>query len=590
MPRRSTLSSLPLIRRLVSTYLRPRMGMLGLAIICMVISAAMTGLFARLIQPVIDDVMVRAGGDDSARAMILPMGLAILACFVIRGLASYGQSLQMARIGQMIIADIQNDLFRHLVRLDLQFFHDHPSSQLTSRMTSDVNVMRSAVTDALAGAIASFLTLCVLVGVMIYQDPHLAIIALGVLPVASLFVLHLGKKLRRISKSIQDQTAVLVERLNEIFQGIRQVHAYGREEYEQTRAGQAIDTVRKLNVKSVQVGEMVTPLNEGLIGIAIFIIVVYGGYRIADGVTTAGALLSFIAAFSLAYEPMKKMGKMMNALLMGLGAAERVFALMDQRPVMISPINPVPLRFQSAPAITFDHVSFSYPSAPDKRALDDMSVVFDAGKKTALVGLSGGGKSTIFNLILRFYDPIQGRVMLGDVDIRDADLADIRAHIALVSQDIHIFNASVRDNIAYGRAGVSHIDIMGAAMQAAAHDFIMAMPDGYDTVLGENGVRLSGGQRQRLAIARALLRDAPILLLDEATSALDNDSERAIQESLAILGQGRTTIMIAHRLSTVQHADKIVVIDGGKVAEAGIHDDLLSRGGIYTRLHGTLSA
>lgn len=564
--------------------------MLGLAIICMVVSAAMTGLFARLIQPVIDDVMVRAAGDDGARAMILPMGLAILACFVIRGLASYGQSLQMARIGQMIIADIQNDLFRHLVRLDLQFFHDHPSSQLTSRMTSDVNVMRAAVTDALAGAIASFLTLCVLVGVMVYQDPHLAIIALGVLPVASLFVLHLGKKLRRISKSIQDQTAVLVERLNEIFQGIRQVHAYGREEYEQTRAGQAIDTVRKLNVKSVQVGEMVTPLNEGLIGIAIFIIVVYGGYRIADGVTTAGALLSFIAAFSLAYEPMKKMGKMMNALQMGLGAAERVFALMDQRPVMTSPVHPIPLRFESAPSISFHHVSFAYPSALDKRALDDMSVLFEAGKKTALVGLSGGGKSTIFNLILRFYDPIQGRVMLGDIDLRDADLADIRSHIALVSQDIHVFNASVRDNIAYGRAGVSQIDVMGAAMQAAAHDFIMAMPDGYDTVLGENGVRLSGGQRQRLAIARALLRDAPILLLDEATSALDNDSERAIQESLAILGQGRTTIMIAHRLSTVQHADKIVVIDGGKVAEAGTHDDLLSRGGIYNRLHGTLSA
>lgn len=583
----SSSPSLPLIRRLVSIYLRPYFGRLGIALLFMVSAAAMTALFARLIQPVMDDVLIRAHDDPGARAMIVPMGLAIFACFALRGLASYGQSLMMVRIGQSIIADIQNDLFRHLVRLDLSFFHTNPSGQLTSRMISDVNVMRSAVSDSLTGIGNSLLTLILLVGVMLYQDWHLALIALGVLPVASGMVAYLGRRLRKISRSIQDQTAVLVDRLSEIFQSIRQVQAYGMEEGESKQAALAINDVRQLNVKSVRVGEMITPINEILVGIAIFAIVVYGGFKIADGHATAGSLLSFIAAFSLAYEPMKKLGKLNNSLQMGLGAAERVFELMDRPSHIVNATHAGPLTLPAAPTIQFQDVSFSYPGANDE-ALNAINILFPAGKMTALVGPSGGGKSTILNMILRFYDPNAGHVLVNGTDIRDITIQSLRAQIALVSQDIRIFNTTVRDNIAYGAQDVNDDLIIQAAQAAAADEFIKVLPQGYDTPVGENGVLLSGGQRQRIAIARAILRRAPVLLLDEATSALDNDSEKLVQQSFDAVASGRTMIVIAHRLSTVKHADQIVVMDNGSVVEIGRHDELIGRAGVYARLYGTM--
>ncbi len=584
----STSSSLPLIRRLVSTYLRPYRGRLILAISFMLLAAAMTALFAKLIQPVMDDVLVRAAHDPHARSLILPMGVAIFACFGLRGMASYGQSLTMARISQSIIADVQNDLFRHLVHHDLSFFHTNPSGQLTSRIVSDVNVMRLAVSDALTGMGNSFVTLVLLTAVMIYQDWQLALIALTVLPVASGMVAILGRRLRKISRSIQDQTAILVDRLSEVFQSIRQVQAYGMEDAESKSAEGAINDVRRLNVKSIQVGEMITPINEILVGIAIFAIVVYGGLKIADGMASAGSLLSFIAAFALAYEPMKKLGKLNNSLQMGLGAAERVFTLIDDHPRIVNHRDAIPLVLPAPPTIIFQDVSFTYPST-DTPALDHINAMFGAGKMTALVGASGGGKSTLINLLLRFYDPDTGAIFINGHDLRSLTLASLRSHIALVSQDVRVFNTSIRENIRYGTTIDDPDQIIDAARAAAADEFIRDLPHGYDTIVGENGVRLSGGQRQRLAIARALLRDAPILLLDEATSALDNTAEKIVQESFAATGKGRTMIVIAHRLSTVQHADQIIVMDTARILETGRHDDLMARGAAYARLYGTLS-
>ncbi len=588
--RRSTFStsSVPLIRRLVSTYLRPYARQTLGALLCLILAASMTALFARLIQPVMDDVLSRAGTDKSARDMILPIGAAIFACFAVRGFASYGQTLQMSRIGQWIIRDIQNDLFRHLIRLDLDFHTRHPAGQLTSRMVSDVNVMRAAITDALSGILSSGLTLIFLIIVMVIQDWQLSLITLTTLPLASFLVSYLGKRLRKISKSIQDQTAILTDRLGEVFSGIRMVQSYGLEDSESHRMARTVDDVRRQTIKSIRVSEMLTPINEILVGLTIFTIIVYGGYKIAHGDATPGSLMSFIAAFALAYEPMKKLGKMNNILQLGLGAAERVFDLMDRPALLTNSHNAHDLILPTAPTISFDHVSFTYPGTSTP-VLKDLNLLFPAGKVTALVGPSGGGKSTLINLILRFYDPTVGRIFVNGDDISALTFKSLRQNIALVSQDITLFNTTIRDNILFGAPHADINLVMSAARAAAAHDFIMELPNGYDTPIGASGVLLSGGQRQRLSIARAMLRNAPILLLDEATSALDNESERLVQESLKTLEAGRTTIVIAHRLSTIRHADQIVVMDGGQAIEIGQHDALLNAGGAYARLHGTFA-
>lgn len=588
--RRSTFStsSVPLIRRLVSTYLRPYARQTLGALLCLILAASMTALFARLIQPVMDDVLSRAGTDKSARDMILPIGAAIFACFAVRGFASYGQTLQMSRIGQWIIRDIQNDLFRHLIRLDLDFHTRHPAGQLTSRMVSDVNVMRAAITDALSGILSSGLTLIFLIIVMVIQDWQLSLITLTTLPLASFLVSYLGKRLRKISKSIQDQTAILTDRLGEVFSGIRMVQSYGLEDSESHRMARTVDDVRRQTIKSIRVSEMLTPINEILVGLTIFTIIVYGGYKIAHGDATPGSLMSFIAAFALAYEPMKKLGKMNNILQLGLGAAERVFDLMDRPALLTNSHNAHDLILPTAPTISFDHVSFTYPGTSTP-VLKDLNLLFPAGKVTALVGPSGGGKSTLINLILRFYDPTVGRIFVNGDDIGALTFESLRQNIALVSQDITLFNTTIRDNILFGAPHADINSVMSAARAAAAHDFIMELPNGYDTPIGASGVLLSGGQRQRLSIARAMLRNAPILLLDEATSALDNESERLVQESLKTLEAGRTTIVIAHRLSTIRHADQIVVMDGGQAIEIGQHDALLNAGGAYARLHGTFA-
>lgn len=571
-------STFSLVKRLVSAYLRPYFGTLGLAVLFMVIGAAMASAFALLMEPVMDRVLV--GGQTG---LIVPLGVAIMLSFVINGAATYAHTVLMARVGLHVVADIQRDLFARFMDFDLAFFHKNHSGVLLSRIVNDVNVMRSAVSDSLTGMGKSLLTLIFLVGVMFYQDWKLALIACTVFPMAAAFVAWLGRRLRKISGNIQNEVADLSSLLSQTFQAMRQVKAFGMEAHESARAETAIMRLCRLAKKSIRVGTLSTPMNETLIGAALCGMIIYGGYQIVGGQTSVGSLMSFITAFSLAYEPIRKLAKLNNSLQIGLGAADRVFELMDQQPTILDPVSAQALGV-ALPDICFDHVSFAYDGA-DGPALEGVTFTAPAGKVTALVGPSGGGKSTIMNLIPRFYDVASGTVSVGGVDVRDAGMADLRAHIALVSQDITIFDDTVRANIGYGRAGANEDEIIAAARAAEADGFIRALPDGYDTRLGEHGVKLSGGQRQRIAIARAILRNAPILLLDEATSALDNESEQAIQRTLAALQAGRTTLVIAHRLSTVQQADCILVLDRGRVVESGRHDDLLARGGLYARMY-----
>lgn len=569
-----------LAKRLVIVYLRPYLGALLGAIFFMAISAAMTAAIAKLIQPILDDVLVNAKRD-----MILPVSIGIFAAFAVRGLTSYIHTVMMNKIGQSIVADVQSDLYKKIVHLDLSFFHASQSGSLISLVVNDVNAMRAAVNETMTGIGKSVFTLIFLVYVMFSQDWKLTLAAFVVFPFISGFVVYIGRRLRKISKNVQRELGSLSSLLTQSFQGIRLIKAFGMEEYEKSRIVGAIQNVRDLNIKMVRVSNMSTPVNETLVGGIFAAIIVYGGYQVLSENLTAGQLASFLAAFTLAYEPMKKLAKLNATLQIGLGASERVFDMIDKE-TQIKQIEGAQAMTSRTPEIVFSNVCFSY-EAGTLNTLEGISFTAQSGKVTALVGPSGGGKSTIMNLIPRFYEVSAGEILIGEQNIAKLEIASLRRNIALVSQDITIFNTTIRDNIRFGDFNATDEHVEEAARKSAAHDFICGLSEGYDTIVGENGVKLSGGQKQRIAIARALLRDAPILLLDEATSALDNESEQLIQAALEELEKGRTTIVIAHRLSTVQNADQIIVLDQGRIVEQGRHHDLLALDGLYAKMYHT---
>ena len=570
----------PLIKRLGRDYLRRYIAELAVAMVLMMVAAAMAGLLAKQMEPIIDQIFV--AGNQS---MLWTVALAVVGAFAVRGFATYGHTVILNRVGQGIVTDVQKDVFASLIRADLAFFHAHPSGQLVSRMISDTVLMRGAVSDSLTGLGKNLFTLTALLAVMFYQDWQLALVAFVVFPLAAVMVARLGRKLRRVAASAQQETGVFSSLLGQAFSGIRHVKAYGMEAHEEERVGQSADSIFRLMCKAFRVSALAIPVTEILSGLAIGALVVYGGHQVMAGESTAGKLFSFITAFLMAYDPIRRTAKLNGTLQVGLAAAARVFAVKDAPPEIVNRAGAKTFA-ASSPAIVFDRVGFAYRDGTE--ALSDVSLHIPPGKKVALVGPSGAGKSTILNLIPRFYDVTAGAITIGGTDIRDMTFESLRANMALVSQESVIFDDTVRANIAYGRPDATEADIIEAARAAAAHDFIMALPAEYDTRLGEQGLRLSGGQRQRVAIARAFLRDAPILLLDEATSALDAESERQIQAALEKLQRGKTTVIVAHRLSTVQNADVIYVLRAGRVAETGTHDSLLRTGGIYARLYGEI--
>lgn len=569
-----------LIKRLAKSYVKPHIGRMVIAFWFMLLGASMTAGFAKLIEPILDKILTDGNTD-----LIVKMSIAVFACFLIRGVATYVYTILMNKVGQDIVADMQFDLFSRFLGLDLVFFHQNPSAELTSRIVNDVNIVRNAVTSTCIGFGLNFITLIMLVGLMFYQDWKLAIIAFVAMPVAAIFVILIGKRLRKLSGNIQEQIASLSHVFNQVFQGIRQVKAYNREDFERGRTKDQIQTLKKQIIKSVKLSTLSTPFNEGLIGLAVMGLIMYGGHQVAKGEMTAGELMSFIAAFALAYEPMKKLAKLNNVLQMGLGAAERVFDMMDRQAAIESKEDAKQLDTKKA-KITFKDVSFSY-GIDEGYALNGVSFEAKPGKVTALVGPSGSGKTTALNLVPRFYDVTGGEIFIEKINLQDMNIKSLRDHIALVSQEVTIFDDTVRANIAYGLEGASDEQIYEAARAAAAEEFILDMPEAYDTNLGESGVKLSGGQRQRISIARAILKDAPILLLDEATSALDTESEKLIQQSLKELQKGRTVLVIAHRLSTVQDADQIIVMDQGQIIEQGTHDELIAKDNLYAAMYNT---
>jgi subfamily B ATP-binding cassette protein MsbA len=548
----------------------------ALGMVCTLAYGATDGAIPFLVQHIMDDVF---SNKDQRTLSYLP--IVIIVVFAVRGFMNFGQNYLSDFVGLRIINDVRNALNRHLQTLSLAFFYRHPTGTLISRVNSDVVLLRFALTDAVASVLRDSTSLIVLIIVAFYKDWVLASIAFFVFPASVLPIIGLSKKIKRFTRRGQISTGALTALLQESIQGNRIVKAFGMEGYEDKRFVEENQRLFKQSLRASRTKSIVAPAMELLASFGIGGVVWYGGWSVVNGGRTQGEFMAFMAAMFLMYQPFKGLTKTYTIIHQGLAGAERVFEVLDEQP----DIHEKP-DAQVAPAfsreIEFQDVNFGYG---EKLVLKNINLKVRAGEMVALVGVSGVGKSTLVDLIPRFYDVISGRILIDGNDVRDLTLKSLRSQIGIVTQHTFLFNDTVRCNIAYGHPEFDMERIEAAAKAAHAHDFITAMAEGYDSMIGEMGMQLSGGQRQRLAIARAIFKDAPILILDEATSALDVESEGLVQEALENLMIQRTTIVIAHRLSTIRKADRIVVLVDGEIAEEGTHDDLLARKKEYSRLY-----
>ncbi len=572
---------LALIGRLLRDYLgRQKLNLAG-AVFCMAGWSAMTALLAWLLDPAIRYVFLEKRAD-----MVLLIPLAIVAAVTVRAALNFGETVLTNMLGQRIVADTQRDMVRSLIGFDLHRLNLVHSGQFISNFLYDATLLRDAVTKGIAGLAKELLSLIFLASVMIYQDWRLSLVSVLVLPVIGWVTRNLGRTVQKSSTRGMVETGELSTALSEILDGRRIVKAYGLEAPHAARAEERIERRLAHFLRSLTARALSAPAADFFGGLAVAAVILYAGYEGIAGRLEINQFASFIGAMLLAQQPVRNLSQLWTITTEGLGALKRVFALIDVEPAIVDAPGAKPLRIAPLPFgghVRFEEVSFSYH--PGQAALSSVNLDVSPGQKIALVGPSGSGKSTIFSLLLRFYEAEGGRITVDGQDIRSVTMESLRANIALVTQDPFLFDDTVTANIGYGRKDATSNQIIEAAKSAAAHEFISQLPNGYDTRVGEAGLRLSGGQKQRIAIARAMLRDAPILMLDEATSALDTENERLVQEALRRLMKGRTTIVIAHRLSTVVDADQLYVLDSGRVVEAGTHGALMTRGGLYARLY-----
>jgi len=563
-------------RRLIG-YVRPYWRMFLLSIVGMLVFAATEPLFAAMIKPLLDGSFVER---DPKTVRLIP--ILLVGIFLVRGIAGFINTYCLSWVGRRVVADLRQQMFDHLLRAPTRYYDTHGSGQILAKLTYNVENVATATTSAVTTLVRDGFTAVVLLAYMLYLDAALSAIFLLIGPMMAFSIKYATKRFRRYGKRIQERVGSLTHVAQEVIDGHRVVKAFGGERAESAEFSRINEKTRSLQMKIIATESISVPLVQLLSAVAIGVIVYLSTMQGVREDITVGTFMSFVVAMGLMLPPVKRLTSVNAQLQRGIVAADSLFELLDtdsERDTGTRVLG------RARGRIEYRQLTHAYDT--DKGpVIHDLDLVIESGESVALVGRSGSGKSTLASLLPRFYDPSAGRILIDDIDVRELTLASLRAQISLVTQDVVLFNDSVANNIAYGQtAGVPRAEVERVAEAAHAMGFIRALPQGLDTLVGDRGVLLSGGQRQRLAIARAMLKDAPILVLDEATSALDTEAERHIQAALAALMAHRTTLVIAHRLSTIEHVDRIVVLDGGRIVEQGPHAELLAKGGYYARLH-----
>ncbi len=566
-----------IIFRLIKNYIFPHKLKIFFALLMMIVSAAATGLHAWLVRPALDEVLIKGN-----KEMLILIPIAIIIVTLCKGVATFSHSYQMSKVAHSVIAKLQSEMFEKLMYFNLKFYNDSKSGNLISRLINDTYFLRMAIVKSVTGIIKDLLVIIFLLGNMFYQSWELTIFAFFAFPLALWPIKKIGKKIRKITHNIQNQIAHFSNALSESIKGIRQVKAYNRQDYEKEKSFKIIDEIKNYFIRSAFISNRLSPLMEFIGSLAIALSIYIGGVFVLNETMSTGQFMSFLVSLLLAYQPVKALGNLNISIQEGLAGADRIFKLMDAEKSLLEndEYKNNQIKIEKG-KIQIKNLSFSFD---DKIILDNLNLTIPSGKKVAIVGLSGAGKSTIISLLLRFFTDYSGKILIDDQDISLFSLKSLRENIGLVTQETILFNQTIEENIQYGNLSSSFLEINKAAEEAGVNEFANSLPNKLKTVVGESGLKLSGGQRQRIAIARAIIKKAPILFFDEATSALDHLTEKKIQFSINKLMKNKTSLVIAHRISTIEDADLIYVLDKGTIIDFGTHKELIEKCNLYAKL------